>query len=80
MNFKFTKNKTITSIIIGIILFIIVIIVLGSTCIGSCPSFNTQIRELMVLPLTFIFWFAFLQTFAMGFILIYIIWSLIEKK
>ena len=80
MNFKLTKKKTITSIILGIVSFIIVIISIGSTCIGDCPSFFTQIKGFAMLPFTSIFWYVFLQVFGEIFVLIYIIWSLFENK
>ena len=66
MNFKFTKLKTIFSLIIGIIVGIIGFI--SNNCVGQgCSSFNIKI-------------IGFLIGFIIFFLLTYLIRSLFDKK
>ncbi len=72
MNFKITKLKIISSLIISII-FGIVIYFTTNTCFGECPKL--EFIELINRILQF-----FVVPFLVLFVLIYIIWSLIQKK
>jgi len=68
MNFRFSKEKTISSIILGLIYGIYRF--LNAECIGSCPSNIFKTNK----PIEF------LIGFILVFVVIYVIWSLIQKK
>jgi hypothetical protein len=70
MNFNFTKLKVIYSLIISVATTLIIYkFILNRGCIGGCPVNYT---ELVILDSTKVFVFVL--------ILVYIIWSLIQKK
>lgn len=67
MNFKFTKSKTIVSILIGLIIGFYIFT--QYRCVGNCPD-NFYFIKIGYLIL------ALLITF----IVVYLIWSLFQKK
>lgn len=80
MNFKFTKNKTLTALGVGLFLCLIEIVISFNNCIGSCPPFSNQIKDLFSQLLNPLFLNMILLLIITGFIPIYLIWSFFEKK
>jgi hypothetical protein len=78
MNFRLTKVKIITSIILSLILNFIFWDYMSNFI---CPRMESWCLERFTIPLEIIFtnFYSFL-IFIGVFILIYIIWSLLEKK
>jgi len=79
MNFKFTVLKTIIAALVGIFS---PIFISQNMCTGSCPPISYSIRDMLFLRLDgminsgLIMWVISIFVF----LVVYIIWSLVEKK
>lgn len=80
MNFNFTKTKTIISIIIGLAIGLYLSIQMW--CVGTprCGGYYTPFTQALVVLKNLFGWIWFLSASLIVFIIIYVIWSLIQRK